>query len=177
MNGSGADKMNSSGAGKMDGFSGGRAVRSHSFTVALPMAEAFRLFEPEGERAWAQGWDPRYVFPADGTPERGMVFTTSHGNESTIWNLTRHDPQGGVVEYLRVTPGSRVAVVLVQCAEIGPRKTRVTVVYTFTGLNEAGNEYVRAMDEAHYRAFIDGWATAIEASLRGDAGGGRESTA
>jgi hypothetical protein len=125
-----------------------------------------------GARAWAQGWDPQYIFPADGTPERGMVFTTTHGNESTVWNLTRHDPQGGVVEYLRVTPGSRVAVVLVQCAEVGPRKTRVTVVYTFTALNESGNEYVRAMDEAHYR----GWATAIEASLRGDAEGHREST-
>jgi hypothetical protein len=49
---------------------------------------------------------------------------------------------------------------------------RVTVVYTFTALNESGNEYVRAMDEAHYR----GWATAIEASLRGDAEGHREST-
>jgi hypothetical protein len=150
--------------GAMSGFSGERVVRSHSFTVASPMAEAFRLFEPEGERAWAQGWDPRYIFPSAGTAERGMVFTTTHGNESTIWNLTRHDPPGGVLEYLRVTPGSRVAVVLVQCAEIGPDKTRVTVVYTFTGLSEAGDEYVRAMDEAHYRTFIDGWATAIEAA-------------
>jgi hypothetical protein len=151
----------------MSGLRGERAVRSHSFTVARPLAEAFRLFEPEGERAWAQGWDPQYIFPSDGTPERGMVFTTSHGNESTIWNLTRHDPQGGVVEYLRVTPGSRVAAVLVQCAPIGADKTRVTVVYTFTALSAAGNDYVRAMDQAHYEAFIEGWGTAIEAAREG----------
>lgn len=149
----------------MDGFRGERAVRSHSFIVELPVAEAFRLFEPEGEREWAQGWDPRYVHPADGRAEQGMVFTTTHGNESTIWNLVRHDPPGGVVEYLRVTPGSRVAAVLVQCADAGAGRTRVTVVYTFTALSASGDDYVRAMDEAHYRAFIDGWATAIESAL------------
>lgn len=148
----------------MERFAGERAVRSHSFTLPLPRDEAFRLFEPEGERAWAQGWDPHYVYPVDGHAEQGMVFTTSHGNESTLWNLVRHDARGGLVEYLRITPGSRVAVVLVQCAEIDPRTTRVTVVYTFTGLSEAGNAYVRAMDEAHYRAFIDGWPAAIAAA-------------
>jgi hypothetical protein len=100
-----------------------------------------------------------------------MVFTTTHGNESTLWTMTRHDPAAGVVEYLRMTPGSRVAFVLVQCSEVGAEKTRVTVIYTFTGLTEAGNEYVRAMDEAHYRTFIDGWATAIEAARAGEARG------
>jgi hypothetical protein len=148
----------------MGAFAGARAVRSHSFFVALPLREAFALFEPEGERAWAQGWDPHYVHPADGRAEQGMVFTTTHGSEETIWHLARHDPAGGVVEYLRVTPGSRLATVLVQCAEAGARRTRVTVVYAFTGLSDAGNEYVRAMDEARYRAFIDGWSTAIEAA-------------
>jgi len=142
-----------------------RATRSHAFYVDLPMDRAFRLFEPEGERAWAQGWNPQYVHPADGHAEAGMVFTTSHGNESTIWYLVRHDPAGGVVEYLRMTPGSRVATVLVQCAAAGPDKTRVTVVYTFTALSEAGDQYVRAMDADHYRAFIDGWGTAIATSL------------
>jgi hypothetical protein len=149
----------------MSGFEAERAVRSHVFTVPLPPVEAFRLFEPEGEREWAQGWDPRYLYPHDGTAQPGMVFTTRHGNESTIWNLTRHDPQAGVVEYLRVTPGSRLASVLVQCAAVGSDQTRVTVVYTFTALSEAGNDYVRAMDEGHYRAFIEGWGTAIEAAL------------
>jgi hypothetical protein len=148
----------------MDGFTAERAVRSHAFIVSMPVGEAFRLFEPEGERAWAQGWDPRYLHPADGRAEVGMVFTTSHGNETTIWTLTRHDPALGVVEYLRVTPGSRVASVLVQCASADAQRTRVTVVYVFTALSAAGNDYVRAMDAARYRDFIDGWGTAIAAA-------------
>jgi hypothetical protein len=148
----------------MDDFVAERAVRSHAFGVSMPVADAFRLFEPEGERAWAQGWDPRYLYPADGRPEVGMVFTTLHGGETTIWTMTRHDPAAGVVEYLRVTPGSRVASVLVQCAPADAERTRVTVVYGFTALSPLGNDYVRAMDAARYRDFIDGWGTAIAAA-------------
>ncbi len=150
----------------MDDFVGERAERSHAFVVARPIAEAFELFTPAGERAWAQGWDPRYVHPADGRTEQGMVFITTHNDETTIWTMLRHDPGAGIVEYLRVTPGARIASVLVQCSAIDAARTRVTVVYRFTGLSEAGNASVRAMDETHYRAFIDGWGTAIEAAKK-----------
>jgi hypothetical protein len=138
-----------------------RAVRSHSFVASLPPRRAFGLFEPEGERAWAEGWAPHYVHPADGRAEPGMVFTTNHGGEETIWMLVRHEPAAGIVEYARVTPGSRVASVLVQCAGLEAARTRVTVIYTFTGLSEAGNALVRAMDEGRYREYIESWASAI----------------
>ena len=143
-----------------------RAIRSHSFALALPVSRAFPLFEPEGERAWARGWDPEYLHPADGRAEAGMVFTTSHGGEDTVWLVTRHEPPSGIVEYARVTPGSRIATVLVQCARLDAARTRVTVIYAFTGLSEAGNAYVRAMDEARYAEMIEGWARAIEEAAR-----------
>jgi hypothetical protein len=139
-----------------------RAVRSHAFTLARSAREAFALFTPEGERAWAQGWEPLYLFPRDGRAEAGMVFTTAHGGEETIWTMTRHEPAAGIVEYVRTTPGNRTATVLVQCAPRGEAGTRVTVIYAITGLGEAGNRYVREMDEARYRDFIDGWKKAIE---------------
>lgn len=139
-----------------------RAVRSHSFILARPAHEAFGLFTPEGERAWAAGWDPRYLHPRDGRTEAGMVFVTSHGGEETVWTMTRHEPAAGIVEYVRTTPGNRTATVLVQCSPMGPGATRVTVIYAMTALDEAGNRYVREMDEGRYREFIDGWKTAIE---------------
>ena len=145
----------------MSSFIAERATRSHSFVAEIPAARAFRLFEPEGEKAWAQGWDPVYVHPADGRTEQGMVFTTSHNTEDTIWMVTRHEPRAGIVEYARVTPGSRTATVLVQCAALDAARTRVTVIYVLTGLSEAGNAYVRKMDEAAYRDYIDSWRDAI----------------
>jgi hypothetical protein len=154
----------------MENFAGLRAERSHSFVVAVPLAEAFELFTPEGERLWAHGWDPVYIHPADGRTEQDMVFLTSHNDESTIWTLVRHDPPAAIVEYLRVTPGSRIASVMVQCAVMDEAKTRVTVMYRFTGLSDAGNDYVRSMDEPQFSAFIDGWGTAISAALAARAG-------
>jgi hypothetical protein len=101
------------------------------------------------------------VYPADGHAEQGMVFTTSHGGEDTIWMMTRHEPAAGIVEYARVTPGSRTATVLVQCAPLDIVRTRVTVIYVLTGLSDAGNTYIRKMDEAAYRDYIDSWRDAI----------------
>ena len=143
-----------------------RVTRSHSFKLPLAAAKAFEFFTPEGERAWAEGWDPQYLHPANGRTEAGMVFLTRHGAEETIWTMTRHEPGNGVVEYVRTTPGSRTATVLVQCASLGEKETRVTVIYAFTPLSASGVEQVRKMDEANYREFIDSWQSAIVKSLK-----------
>jgi hypothetical protein len=149
----------------MTAFIGERALRSHSFELPLPMSEAFRFFEPEGERAWAPGWNPAYVYPTSGEPERGMVFTTGEGEERTIWIVTEYARDAGAVEYARITPNVRTAIVRVQCSLSEAGSTRVTVSYEYTGLSEAGNAYVRSMDEAAYRAFIDSWGEAITKGL------------
>ena len=142
-----------------------RIVRSHAFEVPLPLACAFTLFEPEGERAWAEGWDPRYLHPHDGRVASGLVFTTDHGGEHTLWTVARHEPAAGCVEYVRMTPGSRVGTVAVRCEAIGPARTRVTATYALTALSEAGNARLRALDEAAYRAYIDSWGESIERAL------------
>ena len=149
----------------MSAFVGERALRSHSFELPLPVSEAFHFFEPEGERAWAPGWNPAYVYPARGQPEKGMVFTTGEGEEHTIWIMTGYAPPAGAVEYARITPNVRVAIVRVKCAPVETASTRVTVSYEYTGLSEAGNAYVRSMDEAAYRDFIDSWGEAIRGTL------------
>ncbi len=43
------------------------------------------------------------------------------------------------------------------------KRTRVTVIYTLTGLTEKGNAYIRGFDENHYRGFIESWEKAIAA--------------
>jgi hypothetical protein len=139
--------------------------RAHDFVLPLPLPRAFPLFEPEGERRWAEGWEPRYLHPADGRATRGMVFTTTHGGEETIWTMVRHEPERGLVEYVRCSPGSRTGRVLVQCSALDGQRTRVNVVYELTGLSEAGNERVRALDEAHYREYIESWGRSIGQAL------------
>lgn len=138
-------------------------LRTHTVTLDLPPGRALAFFEPEGERAWAPGWAPEYLHPRDGTTVAGMVFTTGHGGEHTIWTMTRHDPRAGVVEYQRVTPGSRTGRVTVSCEPADENRTRVTATYEMTALSEDGNARLAEMDEVRYRAYIDSWAEAIAA--------------
>ena len=148
----------------MNDFTASRMVRTHHFDLPMPPAAALRYFTPEGERAWAQGWEPRYLHPADGRATAGMVFTTGQGGEETLWTMTRHEPEAGVVEYLRVTPGSRMGAVRVQCSE-ADAGTRVSVTYALTALTPAGNETLAALDAAAYEAFIGSWATSIREAI------------
>lgn len=141
-------------------FQAGRIVRTHHFELPMAPAEAFHFFTPEGERAWARGWDPIYLHPADGRTTAGMVFTTGHGGEETLWTMTIHEPESGVAEYLRVTPGSRMGTVRVQCSEAAAG-TKVTVTYALTALTPEGNATLKALDAAAYRAFIEAWGTSI----------------
>src|SRR6185295_5401785 len=141
----------------MNGFTPLHVERTHDFVVDLPRPRAFTLVTPEGERACAEGWDPRYLHPADGRATRGMVFTTGHGGEETLWTMVCHEPDAGVVEYARVTPGSRMGTVRVACRPLEGERTKVTVTYDLTALSESGNEQLRAFDEAGYAAYIRTW--------------------
>ena len=144
----------------MSDFRAERMVRTHHFELPMAPAEAIRFFTPEGERAWAKGWEPRYLHPADGRATAGMVFTTGHGGEETLWMMTRHEPEFGVAEYLRVTPGSRMGTVRVQCSEAA-QGTRVTVTYSLTALTQAGNATLVALGAGAYEAFIESWRESI----------------
>ena len=150
----------------MSGFVAERAAREHSFLLPMAPREAIELFTPEGERAWAEDWDPVYVHPASGETGEGMVFTTAAGGEETLWLLTKYEPAAGRAEYARITPGSRVAVVKVRCEAQGAQ-TRVTVSYTITGLSAAGNGYVRQMSARRFADYIDTWPASIAKARAG----------
>ena len=149
----------------MNVFRAARIARSHSLVVNLPSSPAFELFTPEGERAWAEGWDPTYHFPSDGRPEAGMVFTTGHGGEHTIWTMIRYEPAAGRVSYTRTTPGSRTGIVDVRCEATDATSTRVHVSYTLTALSAEGNLVLAEMTEEKFRGFIDSWRQSIEAAI------------
>ena len=142
-------------------FEAKRVDRSASFIVARPPEEALQLFTAEGERAWAPGWNPVYLYPPDGRTEEGMAFMTGEGAETTLWLMTRYDAARHEVQYARVTPASRMGTVTVACDPAGQGRTQVTVRYVLTALNEAGNAFLEKLGEKEYREFIETWKDAI----------------
>ena len=142
-----------------------RARLTGTVFVGLPAKEAFALFTPDGERAWAKGWEPRFPNPDGEETEPGTVFLTSHSGSESIWTVTECEA-GVSIGYAVTTPGERGGLVKVVC-EPGPNGTRATVTYDLTALSAEANEGVRRF-AAGYPTFLDHWERSIaEASGHG----------
>jgi hypothetical protein len=137
----------------------------HRIVVHAPVDRCFMFFTPAGEELWVDGWRPTYRHPSDGSTCEGMVFTTGHGDELTVWMLADFDRAAHRSRYARVTPGSRTGFVEVQCRAIDARSTEVSVRYTMTALSEQGSQALLAFEQPHYAEMIDGWAAEIAARL------------
>lgn len=145
------------------GFTPAHETRTATLRLHAPPERAFPLFEPEGERAWAPGWDPRWMHPLDGRPREGAVFVTGAEGRETIWTITAHEPPARV-RYSRVTPGVHAVTVQVRLRPEGPGETRAEVTYTLTALTPAGNDAVAGM-VASYDGWMAEWEQAINAAL------------
>jgi hypothetical protein len=130
--------------------------------VAAAPADAFRFFTPEGERLWVPGWEPEYLHPADGTLAEGLAFRTLHGGEMTLWLVSRCDRAAGAIEYVRVTPGSRMGTVSVQLsAAAGGDATVAAVGYRLTSLSPAGDRALEAF-AAGFTGMLAEWERRID---------------
>lgn len=137
-------------------------LRATEITVDLPPEQAMELFTPEGERRWADGWDPQYP-ETDRRGGPGAVFTTGHGGHQTTWITIDHSP--GSVRYARVTQGMTAGTVAVDVVGSREYSTRVRVTYDLTALTSAGESWLEAFD-ADYDTAIGGWSTEIAAALQ-----------
>ena len=142
-------------------------ARTGTVTIPTPASRALPLFEPLGEKAWADGWDPEILYPRSaGVPEApaspGMVFRThAAGEPPTIWVLALHDAAALVVEYATVTPGHRIGRIRVELEPAGEQRSRARVTYDFRALSARGAAYVEGFTEEQYAARMARWEKAI----------------
>lgn len=143
-------------------FTPAHIERTGTVRVAAPLAKAFQYFTPDGERLWVPGWSPTYHYPAGGPQCEGAVFETNAGGEHTLWMVTRYDPDAGLAEYARVTPGSRMGTVSIRSDAESPTSTIVHVTYRLTAISPDGNKAVEALSAA-FDAMMAEWASLIAA--------------
>ncbi|MGO9333071.1 MAG: SRPBCC family protein [Acidimicrobiales bacterium] len=135
-----------------------RVKLTGSIEVALPLRQAFALFTPNGERAWARGWTPEFPGAATDDTEPGVVFETGHAGYRSIWTVVRFVP-GTAIGYSVATPGDRAGTVTVSC-QPSTGGTTVTVGYDLTALKPEANGRLYRF-EAHYADFLDDWEQSI----------------
>ncbi len=139
-------------------------VATGSFDLNCPVTDAFPMFEPIGEKRWAEGWDPKPIYPDDIEPNVGTVFETlGKKGVPSIWTICRYE-KNRKIEYNVVTPGHDVTQITVLCLSSGG-KTHVEVTYRITGLAEKGNELGRAHKD-HYSELMEHWHEHISRALK-----------
>ena len=144
-------------------MTGARRRLTGRVQVALPPAEAFRLFTPRGEQDWAHGWQPRFPVPAADDSEPGTVFETSGHGQHAIWLVTGRQP-GERISYARVIPGEQAGTVTVALRAAGPH-TEAEVSYELTALSGPAERRLAAF-AGGYPAYLRSWQDAIAAWLR-----------
>ena len=130
--------------------------------VAMPPAEAFRLFTPRGEQDWAHSWHPRFPAPTLDDTEPGTVFETDAHGQHTTWLVIGREP-GRRISYARVTPGDQAGTVTITVTSAGDH-SQVEVCYQLTALTPAGGHKLREFADG-YPAYLQSWQDAIAASL------------
>ncbi len=98
-------------------------------------------------------------------PVEGMVFCTTHEDETTIWTLVNFDRLERCCRYVRCTPTSRTAIVEVRCTELASDRTQVQVSYAMTALNSHGEEILTAFSEQVFKDMIDRWQLDINRDI------------
>jgi hypothetical protein len=149
---------------------GGRAVleqRTQSFTIALngSVSDVTPLFGPVREAEWAPEWSPRFIHPAQGAQEEGVVFTTSGHSKDRLWLLTAYDIREGWVEYVVVTPALTASEIKIRVVPDGEQHCKATINYRLSALTSGGNEEVAKLGADWAEAQRIHWEKAINGAL------------
>jgi hypothetical protein len=137
-----------------------RASRSYTQHLVAEPSKVFPLLCPVLEADWIEGWDPISVITNSGVAELDCVFVTSASPNDAIWYITRHEPDNGFVEMLRITP-------LVTACKLSIRLqptdggSDALVRYTHTSLGPEGDLFVDSFTEDFYRTFMQDWESRI----------------
>ena len=142
----------------------GRERLTGHITVPLPPGEAYPLFTPRGEQAWAHGWHPSFPAAAPDDTEPGTVFETRAHGPYTIWLVTSREP-GRRISYARVTPGDVAGTVTVTISPSGGHSD-VEVTYELTALTDTAVGRLRDF-AAGYPGYLRSWQDAISTRVPG----------
>jgi hypothetical protein len=142
-----------------------RIRRTYTQRLAAPPDAVFPLLCPVREADWIPGWDPRLVISSSGIAERDCVFITSGPAGETVWYVTRHEPQAGFVEMLRITPAVTACRLTIQ---LRPTKDgcEAEVTYAHISLGPQGEAFVASSAEESFRRFMQEWEAMLNHYLR-----------
>ncbi len=139
------------------------------FTAHGPYSNVAPLFGAFAERAWADHWNPEFLYPSPARDTLGEVFTVAHGHLRSTWVNTAFDLETGHIQYVYVIPDAQAVLIDIHLEEKDSSTTDVKVVYQRTALNPDLNVHVTKLGDED-RNMGKEWETAIDNYFRGTLG-------
>lgn len=137
-----------------------RATRTFTQKLVAEPSKVFPLLCPVREADWLDGWDPLAVFSESGVAEIDCVFLTEASPSNAIWYITRHEPNRGFVEMIKITPTVTACKLTIQLRPVGDG-SEATITYAHTSLGPEGDTFVASFTEEHYQQFMGDWEARI----------------
>ena len=131
---------------------------THTYTQRLvaPPAAVFPLLCPVREADWIDGWNPLLVLSHSGRAEPDCVFVTDARPYDAVWYITRHEPECGFVEMIKVTPDVTVCKLTIRVRATGAG-SEADVTYSHTSLGPQGDVFVASFTAEFYVQFMREW--------------------
>jgi len=148
-------------------FKSERISKTATIIVNAEIAAAFPLFGAFEERKWATGWNPTLIYPLLEIIEEGTTFKTKgYGNDEDdfFWRVSKYNPGQYFIEYFVFTQ-NRYWTIEVKCFPASDNKTLAEVTYTYTGLNQVGNNINRNAVEEMFKENLKDWQEEINSYL------------
>lgn len=137
-----------------------RVTRTYTQQLTAAPARVFPLFCPVREADWIEGWDPISVWSESGVAEPDCVFTTPSDDGEAVWYITRHAPEVGEVEMLKITPGVTACKLVIKLSP-SATGTDAQVTYSHTSLGPAGDAFIDAFTSEYYCRLMQDWESRL----------------
>jgi len=137
-----------------------RVTRTYTQRLVAPPSAVFPLLCPVREADWIDGWDPISVIAHSGVAERDCVFVTAASPNDAVWYITRHEPDNGFVEMLKITPLVTACRLTVQLRPVATG-SEASITYTHTSIGPEGDAFVASFTDEYYRQFMQDWEARI----------------
>jgi hypothetical protein len=145
-------------------------IRSYIQHIEAPPEAVFPLLCPVREGEWLEGWAEscELIWSASGLAEPGCVFRTiEEGRPDTIWIITDHDPDRGVVAFARVAPGLAASTLQIEVVGSTDGTSAVSIRYVVVPTSPEGEAYAaQRYDHADLTASIVWWERSMNHYLR-----------
>ncbi len=144
---------------------------SHTYTQRLvaSVEQVFRLLCPVREADWLDGWDPVSVSSYSGVAERDCAFVTTAGDAEAVWYITRHEPDSGFVEMIKITPQVTACRLTIKVTAT-PEGAQAEITYMHISLAPEGDRLVDSFTADAYVQFMQDWEARMNHYLRHGSG-------